>query len=334
VKTPHPIDILAWTLCLLCSVTLAACSAAGSSSGAGMPAPDASAQPLAATRAPAPAALEQPAPRRPAAPGAQPPAATPELPAATPAQPAEPFVYHVQAGDTLLALALRYGVTVADIMTANQLADPDTLALDQELIIPVGGLPDALVANVPVVPTFPPMPAGPFTTYDVQSGDTLLGIAQRFGASTNDLIAANRLTNPDALYPGQSLLVPASAWPAAQEPPAPAAPPAATAVPIPTVPGSTPEQYRAWMEEAHGVHPYAEPVDWMWSVMMCESGGYSDLIGHGKYYGLFQYLPGTWSGDWNPYRDSSIYDPRAQIFATAKAWQDGHQSWWRGCWPG
>ena len=42
----------------------------------------------------------------------------------------------VQPGETLLAIARQYGVTVEDIMNANGLTDPDRLSVDQELVIP------------------------------------------------------------------------------------------------------------------------------------------------------------------------------------------------------
>lgn len=87
--------------------------------------------------------------------------------------------------------------------------------------------------------------------------------------------------------------------------------------------------YQVWMEEARALHPYPEPVEAMWAVMLCESSGNATAVGAG-HHGLFQYSPETWGGSWNPYRDQPILDPRAQIFATAKAWQDGYQSWW-GC---
>lgn len=45
-------------------------------------------------------------------------------------------IYVVQSGDTLSRIASRFGVTMDDIMQANQLTDPDRLALGQELIIP------------------------------------------------------------------------------------------------------------------------------------------------------------------------------------------------------
>jgi hypothetical protein len=85
------------------------------------------------------------------------------------------------------------------------------------------------------------------------------------------------------------------------------------------------------MAEARALHPYGDSLDVMWQVMLCESSGEAGQVAN-LYYGLFQYLPSTWAGEWNPYRDSPILDPRAQIFATAKAWQDGNQGWW-GCYP-
>lgn len=48
-------------------------------------------------------------------------------------------VHVVQPGETLLVIARRYGVTIADIVAANNLADPNRLAVNQELIIPAPG---------------------------------------------------------------------------------------------------------------------------------------------------------------------------------------------------
>ncbi len=105
--------------------------------------------------------------------------------------------------------------------------------------------------------------------------------------------------------------------------------PAPSATQIATTPASPLEQYRAWMQEARTLYPYSEALDQMWAVMLCESSGRANAVA-GEYYGLFQYSPATWAGDWNPYRDQSILDARAQIFATAKAWYEGNQGWW-GC---
>lgn len=131
--------------------------------------------------------------------------------------------------------------------------------------------------------------------------------------------------------------IPTTEQPAAQAEaslldPTPAAASTVEALVLPTytpTPASAEEQYRLWMEEARAAHPYAESTEQMYAVMMCESRGQPE-VSNGTNIGLFQYDPNTWVGDWNPYRDAPITDPRSQIFATAKAWQDGHQGWW-GC---
>ena len=93
--------------------------------------------------------------------------------------------------------------------------------------------------------------------------------------------------------------------------------------------GSSRAQYRQWMEEARVMYPYPQSVDKMWSVMLCESGGNANASGGGGLWlGLFQYVPATWRGSWNPYRANSIWDAKSQIFATAKAWSIGMQRHW------
>ncbi len=54
--------------------------------------------------------------------------------AAPPAQNDE--VYVVQPGDTLSAIALRFGVTAADIAAANSLSNPNLIFVGQRLVIP------------------------------------------------------------------------------------------------------------------------------------------------------------------------------------------------------
>ena len=47
-----------------------------------------------------------------------------------------PIAYQVKRGDTLTAIATRFGVSTAAILAANQIADPDHLAEGQSLLIP------------------------------------------------------------------------------------------------------------------------------------------------------------------------------------------------------
>jgi LysM repeat protein len=61
-----------------------------------------------------------------------------------------------------------------------------------------------------------PTPAG---LYTVAAGDTLTGIAERFGTTVDELIAANGLTDPNAIQPGQTLIIPSLVAPVAVTPP-------------------------------------------------------------------------------------------------------------------
>lgn len=49
---------------------------------------------------------------------------------------------------------------------------------------------------------------GPFTAYTVQPGDTLKAIAELYGVTVQELIAANELPNPDSLTVGTVVRVP------------------------------------------------------------------------------------------------------------------------------
>jgi LysM repeat protein len=51
-----------------------------------------------------------------------------------------------------------------------------------------------------------PTPAG---LYVVQQGDTLSGLAEDFGTTVEEIMAANGLTDPNALQSGQTLIIPA-----------------------------------------------------------------------------------------------------------------------------
>jgi LysM repeat protein len=53
--------------------------------------------------------------------------------------PAAEEVYVVQPGDTMLAIATRYNLTVDDILNANNLTNPDFVFAGQRLVIPVLG---------------------------------------------------------------------------------------------------------------------------------------------------------------------------------------------------
>lgn len=85
----------------------------------------------------------------------------------TPPPTEGPPIHTVVAGDTLGNLADFYGVTVDDMMIANNLTDPNVLSVGQQLIIPVGGIATATPppADTPIPNTIPT----PIATEPVES---------------------------------------------------------------------------------------------------------------------------------------------------------------------
>ena len=98
-------------------------------------------------------------------------------------------------------------------------------------------------------PTAPPIAAptspGPLL-YTVQEGDTLGAIAQAYGLSIEDLMAANEISNPHVLHPGQVLIIPVApptappSDPAAETPPEPSPTAATLPTPLPSLTPSGP----------------------------------------------------------------------------------------------
>lgn len=62
------------------------------------------------------------------------------IPTNTPAPTPTPVVHIVQPGDTLLGIALQYGVTLDALQQINGVLRPETLQIGQQIIIPVGEL--------------------------------------------------------------------------------------------------------------------------------------------------------------------------------------------------
>lgn len=128
-----------------------------------------------------------------------PPTNTP-TPTETPAQAAlvqdvgfyqaTPFVYQIQAGDTLLIISQRFGIPVDLIRQVNNISDYD-LRAGQKIIIP-GTDPTP----------FTPTSTGEFVTstpfiHRIQDGDSLLGLAIKYGVTTDQIRASNSSINFD-----------------------------------------------------------------------------------------------------------------------------------------
>lgn len=137
-------------------------------------------------------------------------------------QQVAPATYTVVAGDTVSAIAGRFGLRTADVLTWNGLTAQSVIHPGQTLTLS-GPANDA-----------PPAPAASAGTHTITAGDTLFAIAQTNGVSLDALLGANGLDRSSIIYPGQTLTIPgasavAPAAPAATPPPpAPASAPTST----------------------------------------------------------------------------------------------------------
>lgn len=126
-------------------------------------------------------------------------------------QASEGRTHIVERGDTFYGLARKYGITVAELQAANPGIDPNRLSIGQVLKLPGASPAPPNPASSPLsssgsggtasVPS-----SSPPEFYVVQRGDTLSGIARRYGLSVNELRRMNHLKS-DVIIVGQRLRV-------------------------------------------------------------------------------------------------------------------------------
>ncbi|WJH25886.1 lytic transglycosylase domain-containing protein [Pseudarthrobacter defluvii] len=152
------------------------------------------------------------------------------IPAAfQPAQPAAPAEYTIVRGDTVSAIAGRFGLDTGEILKLNNLQANTIIYPGQKLKL--SGSP-APAAPAPAPAAAPAAPApGTGATYTVKSGDTLGAIAARHNVALSDVFTWNNLSMRSIIYPGQKIKVGGGSAPApaAPAPAAPAPAPAALA---------------------------------------------------------------------------------------------------------
>lgn len=107
--------------------------------------------------------------------------------------------YTVKSGDSLYKIAGQYGVTVDEIITANNLKSTK-LQIGQVLVIPTG--------TIQPTPT-PTLPNNNYITYTVKPGDSLYKIANNYNTTVNAIKELNNLKSNN-LSIGQQLKIPSS----------------------------------------------------------------------------------------------------------------------------
>lgn len=93
----------------------------------------------------------------------------------------------IKAGETLSGIASANGTTVAALVAANGISNPNLIVAGRTLTIP-GAHP---------------------TTHTVTAGETIASISRRYGTTVSALASANHLSNPNLVRIGQQLTIPA-----------------------------------------------------------------------------------------------------------------------------
>lgn len=133
------------------------------------------------------------------------PGAIPPAPAAGPLAAPEGRTVAVSKGDTLSHIAKRHGVSTRELAEHNRLPNPNSLRIGQKIVIP----PHATLSTGKATArsAASSRPAGRADgNYVIQAGDTLSGIAKRYGTKVATLMADNGLTSSHIMV-GQRLKV-------------------------------------------------------------------------------------------------------------------------------
>jgi lysozyme len=99
--------------------------------------------------------------------------------------------YTVKNGDTLSKIARKFGTTVDKLVALNGIANPNRIAAGTTICVKAQGS----------------QPGGAY--YTVKRGDTLYSIARKYGWTASYLAQVNTIPNPDEIYAGRVLWIPA-----------------------------------------------------------------------------------------------------------------------------
>jgi N-acetylmuramoyl-L-alanine amidase len=226
-------------------------------------------------------------------------------PVAEPAPAATATTHVVARGENLTRIARHYGVSVAAIVAANGIANPNRIVGGQRLSIP-GAPPQpgaAVAQRAPAVATG--------ATHVVARGENLTRIGRHYGVSVAAIVAANGIANPSRIFPGQRLSIPGA-------PAVPAAPAAAPAAQMPASMAALVarrEGVRAMITEE--ANRYGVPVALALAVAWQESGWRQDVVSSAGAIGIMQLLPATaeWVGGSMLGEGVAIHDARHNVRA-------------------
>ena len=116
----------------------------------------------------------------------------------------------VKRGETLGHIAMKYHVSVKNLMKWNNLTSKSVLRVGQKIKI-YGGTPAVSSSGSSSKSqggSASTTKSGGYEWYTIKKGDTLLGIAYKFnGVSMNDILRLNGLTKNSKIYPGRKIKI-------------------------------------------------------------------------------------------------------------------------------
>jgi N-acetylmuramoyl-L-alanine amidase len=202
--------------------------------------------------------------------------------------------YTVRPGDTLSGIAAAHGTSVRAIADANGIANINHIVIGRTLTIPGSAATGAA--------------AGAARTHVVARGETLSGIAVRYGVRSSAIAAANNITNPNAIRAGQRLTIPGGAS-------------STQGRTISTAGGGAPAgaasraEVGALIERTarqHGWNPaFVKALAWQ------ESGWNQHVVSSAGAVGIMQIMPatGVWISQQLAGRTLNIHDPADNVLA-------------------
>jgi membrane-bound lytic murein transglycosylase D len=122
-------------------------------------------------------------------------------------------IYKVKSGDTLSEIALKYGVTIQDIVNANKLKSKSQIYIGQKLVLPQGGT-SRLTSGSTVNTSSSSSSGKPDLSashrkiiYTVKPGDTLGEIAEVYDTRASRIRVWNGLVYGEYIHPNQKLTI-------------------------------------------------------------------------------------------------------------------------------
>ena len=97
-------------------------------------------------------------------------------------------IHEVRKNETLGGIARKYGISTSALQAYNGIKNPNLLFVGKKLKIPNNSSKEII--------------------YEVRKGDSLGGIAKRFGANPSSLALINKIERPDLIRIGQKLIIP------------------------------------------------------------------------------------------------------------------------------